>query len=206
MPTTRADTDHAADTQQIDASAPADAGSTRGRGVAAMSGWITAGVLAAAAVAFLVLTLVSRLTGPSGPQVPSAQTREQVLAAAKQCVAVTNTYRYTDVASFRKKGSACTTGQFTKKFQSAVDRFIKPNAPKQKFTQTAQINEAGIEQVSPNGKQWDVLVYGQLNITNSQTGKKGRVDPFAATVTMQQDASKGDKWLIAQLKTLSALG
>jgi hypothetical protein len=65
------------------------------------------------------------------------------------------------------------------------------------------VNTAGIESVTANGKQWNVLIYGQLNITNNQTGKQGRIDPFALVATME--SVKGT-WLIAKVTLLSTVG
>lgn len=124
-----------------------------------------------------------------------ANERGPVLAAAKSCMAAMNTYDYRKLAESEAKGVACTTGTFTGQYKQAFEKLIKPQAAKVQFTQTAQINNAGIESVSGDGQQWVVLVYGQLSTTNSQTGTKApTLTPFSARVTMQH---VGAKWLVA---------
>lgn len=124
-----------------------------------------------------------------------ADERGPVLAAAKSCMAAMNTYDYRKLAESEATGAACTTGTFSGQYKQAFEKLIKPQAAKVQFTQTAQINNAGIESVSGDGQQWVVLVYGQLSTTNSQTGTKApTLTPFSARVTMQH---VGDKWLVA---------
>jgi hypothetical protein len=124
-----------------------------------------------------------------------ADERGPVLAAAKSCMAAMNTYDYRKLAQSEADGVACTTGTFTGQYKQAFEKLIKPQAAKVQFTQTAQINDAGVESVSGDGQQWVVLVYGQLSTTNSQTGTKApTLTPFSARVTMQHVA---DKWLVA---------
>jgi Mce-associated membrane protein len=143
--------------------------------------------------------------GPDPQHVPQdkspAVVREQVLAAAKTCVAAANTYQYTDLDSYETKALACTTGQFTSQLQDTIERLIKANAPRLKSSQTAQINRGGIESVSQDGKQWTVLLFGQLSVTNNEN-KTPRTDPFAAQVRMDK---VGGKWLIGALTTVSSL-
>lgn len=169
------------------------------RTVPAWLAWLPAAAFVAVAIVFLALLIVSRV-GNSGNNITSAKQREIVLAAAKNCVAATNTYKYTDVDSYERAGLACSTGVYAKQYRTAMDTLIKKNAPTQKFTQIAQVNLAGIESVTDNGKQWSALVYGQLNITNVTTGKQGRVDPFSVVVTMEQ---AGGKWLIGNVRLVS---
>ncbi|MGI8678058.1 MAG: hypothetical protein ACR2LX_05100 [Jatrophihabitans sp.] len=160
--------------------------------------WVPAGVFVVVAGVFLALLAVARIGGTSDPSTSTKQ-RETVLAAAKNCVAATNSYKYTDIDSYEQRGLQCATGTYAKQYKTAVDTLIKKNAPTQKFTQLAQVNVAGVESVTDNGKQWAVLVYGQLNITNAST-PKGRIDPFSVVVTMEKPASK---WLIGNVRLLS---
>src|SRR5262249_20859585 len=125
--------------------------------------------------------------------------REQVLAAAKNCVATTNTYEYTALDVYENEALACTTGQFTSQLKDTIEQLIKVSAPKLKSSQRCQINQGGIEAVSPDGKQWTILLYGQLSVTNNQNAQP-RTDPFAAQVRM--DKVNG-KWLIGALTTVS---
>ncbi|HKC26456.1 MAG TPA: hypothetical protein VKB75_00455 [Jatrophihabitans sp.] len=169
--------------------------------------WLPAAVLSAGALVLAVLIIVlsngvwwgpSPSAAPTGAQSPNA-VRERVLAAAKTCVASTNSYKYTALDAYEKKALACSTGQFTSQLQNTIETLIKVNAPKLKSSQTAQINRGGIEAVTSDGRQWTVLLFGQLTVVNTND-PKGRTDPFAAQVIMQKT---GNQWLIAHLSTVS---
>jgi len=142
--------------------------------------------------------------GPDPKAVPQDRSasviREQVLAAAKTCVATTNTYQYTDLDTYETKALACATGEFSGQLRDTIERLIKVNAPKLKSSQTAQINLGGIESISADGNQWTILLFGQLSVTNTEN-KTPRTDPFAAQVRM--DKVDG-KWLISALTTVSS--
>jgi hypothetical protein len=125
--------------------------------------------------------------------------REKVLAAAKTCTAVSNTYKYTQLAAFENKALDCATGTFRAQLKTTIERLIKVNAPQLKASQRAQISRGGIETITSNGHQWTVLLFGQLAVTNTNY-PKGRTDPFAAQVRMQK---VNGKWLMADLKTVS---
>jgi hypothetical protein len=166
--------------------------------------WAPAGVLSVGAVVMAVLVIVFShgvWWGPDASRTPAggAKLREQVLAAAKTCVAATNTYKYTDMDTFETKALACTTGVFRGQLKSTIDSIIRVNAPKLKASQTPQINRGGIEAVSPDGRQWTILLYGQLSVTNSNDPQP-RTDPFAAQVRMER---VGGKWLISALTTVA---
>jgi hypothetical protein len=190
------DADDAADTSPRDESARPPA----------WLNWAPAGVLGAGALVMAVLLLVFShgvWWGPDASKVPGGKSanvvREQVLAAAKTCVAATNTYKYTDLDTYETNALGCATGKFVGQLKSTIETLVKVNAPKLKSSQTALINRGGIEAVSSNGKQWTVLLYGQLTVVNT-TDTKGRTDPFAAQVRMEK--VKGE-WLISGLSTVS---
>lgn len=175
------------------------------RAVPGWLAWLPAGVLGAGAVVMAVLMLISShgvWWGSTPPGPPSAAqvnvVRDQVLAAAKSCVAVTNDYSYQDLNSYETKALACTTGKLSGQLRQTIESIVKPNAPRLKATQATQINRGGIEAVSPSG-QWTILVFGQLAVTNTSY-PNGRTDPFAATVRMEQ---VGGKWLISGLSTVA---
>jgi hypothetical protein len=175
--------------------------------VPAWLNWLPAAVLSAGAIGMAVLLLVFShgvWWGPDPKSVPAdksaAVVREQVLAAAKTCVAAANTYQYTDLNSYESKALACTTGEFTNQLRDTIDRLIKVNAPRLKSSQTAQINRGGIEAINDDGTQWTILLFGQLSVTNNDN-QQPRTDPFAAQVRM--DKTNG-KWLIGALTTVSS--
>jgi hypothetical protein len=125
--------------------------------------------------------------------------REKVLAAAKTCVVASNTYKYTQLDAFEKQALACATGQFRTQLKSTIEKLIKVNAPQLKAAQRASINRGGIEAVTSDGKQWTVLLFGQLAVTNTNY-PQGRTDPFAAQVRMQKVSGA---WVMSDLKTVS---
>lgn len=145
--------------------------------------------------------------------------RGKVLAAAKSCIATMNTYDYRKLDLNERAGLACTTGALTDQYRQVFEKTIKPQAATVQFTQTAQVNEAGLQSVSADGDQWVILVFGQLAVSNSATGAGSpptgapsgsaapspspsgttappgpRLDPFSAQVTMQK---VHDKWLVS---------
>ncbi|MDQ1753176.1 MAG: hypothetical protein QOE71_4232 [Pseudonocardiales bacterium] len=161
--------------------------------------WLPAEVLTAGAVAMAVLMIVFShgvwWGRPSGNAV-----REEMLAAAKTCVAKTNTYKYTELDKYAATVKQCTTGRLTSQINQTISTVIKKYAPTLKATQTAQISRGGIEAVSPQGKQWTVLLFGQLSVVNTND-PKGRTDPFGAQVQMEK---VNGKWLMSGLKTIAS--
>jgi hypothetical protein len=159
--------------------------------------WVPAAVAAAAVVALLVIgAVVSHGVWWGKPSTPAAVSqRSQVLAAAKGCMATMNTYDYRKLDQAEAAGLKCTTGVLSGQYKAAMEKLIKPQAGQLKFTQTAQVNKAGIESVSKDGKQWVVLIFGQLSTTNTATGTETpRLDIFSARVTMQDVRGS---WLVA---------
>jgi hypothetical protein len=160
--------------------------------------WAPAGVLSAGAVAMAVLLIVFS-HGVWWGTTSSAVQREQVLAAAKTCLATANTYQYTALDAYEKKALACTTGGLTAKLRKTIDKLVRVRAPQLKAGQRAEINRAGIEAITKDGSQWTVLVFGQLAVTNTNY-PKGRTDPFAAEVRMQKAHGQ---WLMSDLQNVS---
>jgi hypothetical protein len=175
--------------------------------VPAWANWAPAAVLTAGALVVAVLLAVLShgvWWGPDPGRAPSAakvsQVRDQVQAAAKSCVAATNDYSYTALDAYETKALACTTGQFTGKLRNTIQNLVKKNAPALKAKQTTRINRSGIQSVTPDGKQWTILVFGQLSVVNANY-PDGRTDPFGALVTMEKTSGK---WLMANLDTVSS--
>lgn len=192
-------------------------------GASSVTRWLPAGILIVAAVTMGVLLLTfshsvwwakpsasAPTTGKSGsasspPTNPataaSNQLRERVLAAAKQCVVATNKYDYRTFDADEAAGLKCTTGVQSKRYKTAMENLIRAQASKIKASQVPQINLAGIESVTAGGKQWSIVVYGQLAIHNANV--KARTDPFAAVVRM--DYVHGT-WLMSDVQTLAEPG
>ncbi|MCZ4500308.1 MAG: hypothetical protein JWQ74_2863 [Marmoricola sp.] len=169
----------------------------------ALLSWVPSGVLAAAAVVLVVCLAIAGhgvYYGKDGVSAGQRNTfQQQVLAAAKTCLAAINTYDYRKVPTAEAAALACTTGPFTASLKNTYEKTIKVKAPPAKAVQTAQVNEAGIRSVSPDGKQVDVLVIGQLAITNVQTTSgTPTYDPFGTVVTLDK---VGSKWLIARYES-----
>jgi hypothetical protein len=165
--------------------------------------WTPAAVLGLAVVALLVL-LVAFSDGvywakPGNSSAARDKVQEKVLASAKTCFASLNSYDYRTLDASLAAGLKCTTGKFTSDYRTAFKTQITANAPTAKATQAAQVNTAGVASISPDGKQWVVLIYGQLQVSNVSTAKKSpRIDPFGAVVTLDEVASQ---WLISKVGT-----
>ena len=124
-------------------------------------------------------------------------TQQAALAAAKSCVATINTYDYRKLPAAESAALACVTGKLTTDLKSVYSQKLVPEAPVAKATQTAQINQAGIRDVSSDGKQIDVLVFGQLTVTNVSTASTSpQYEPFGVVATMND---VNGKWLVAKL-------
>jgi len=173
----------------------APATSTGGRTGSSPAVWLPAALLGLAAAAMVVVLVVS-LVG--GHKASASAIRDRVLAAAKTCLAASNSYSYKHLDAFEKKGLACGTGQFAVQFKQSVEKVLKKNAPSVKQTQTFQANEAGIIDVTAHDA-WDVMVYGQVHVVNVGTGKDGRTDPYGAIARLVEVHGK---WRIASLDTL----
>jgi hypothetical protein len=162
--------------------------------------WLSAGIIAAAVIVLLVLLVIASHGVYWAKSNTSAGARnayqEQVLSATKKCFATVNTYDYRKLSGLVSSDSACATGKFKADLQTALQKTILPQAPKLKAVQTAQVNKAGIVSVTPDGKQWTTLIYGQLTQTNSTTAKSPRTDLFGAVVTVNR---VGDQWLISKV-------
>jgi Mce-associated membrane protein len=158
--------------------------------------WVPAGVLGVAVVVLAVLCYTFG-TGVWHGAKSAGEVRTQVLAAAKTCTAKVSSYDYRKLAQSKKDGQSCATGQFKKDYTTAMDTIIAKEAPKTQTTQSVNVAKAGIEQVSSDGKQWTLLIYGQHTVTNKTTGlKTPRLDKLSVRVTMDK---VGDKWLISKL-------
>ncbi|MFN2562509.1 MAG: hypothetical protein ABR571_14610 [Jatrophihabitans sp.] len=160
--------------------------------------WLPAEMLTAAALIMAVLMIVFS-HGVWWGTASGNSVREEMLAAAKTCTVKTNTYKYTELPAYSAAVKQCTTGRLTGQINRTITTVIKKYAGPLKAVQTAHISRGAIESVSPHGKQWTVLVFGQLSVTNSNE-PKGRTDPFAAEVTMEKVHGK---WLMSGLQTVA---
>ena len=170
------------------------------RGIAAA--WVPAAVLGVAALVLVVLIGVAShgvYWSKSGVSASTRNTTQQAaLASAKSCIATINTYDYRKLSTAEAAALSCTTGKFTSCLKSVYTKTLEPKAPVAKAVQTAQVNQAGIRDVSSDGKQIDILTYGQLTLTNVTTSTTTpQYDPFGAIVTMNK---VGDKWLVSKIE------
>ncbi len=124
------------------------------------------------------------------------QVRQEVLAAAKPCVAAIVSYDYRKLAVSEKAGQACITGAFKADYTRAMETTVRTLAPQSKTVQVFQIAKAGIERVSPDGKQWVILLYGQQQVTNSTTKGTPRLDILNVEATLTK---VGNKWLVSSI-------
>ena len=145
--------------------------------------WVPAAVLSVCAVAMIVIIAVAA-HGVWYAKPSTSGQRDKVLAAAKRCTALANTYNYKTLPADEKRGLACTTGTWTTQYKQALTKIVIPSATQLKASQTVQINAAGIESVTGGGKQWTTIIYGQLTI--NQSGAVARMDPFAAIVRLDK--------------------
>jgi hypothetical protein len=160
--------------------------------------WAPAGVLSAGAIAMAVLLLVFSHGVWWGTTSASVQ-REEVLAAAKTCVATTQTYKYTDLDNYERKALACAAGTFRAQFKRTIENVVKKHAPSLKAVQRARIDRGGIESITKDGRQWTILVFGELAVTNTNY-PAGQTDPFGAQARMEK---VDGQWRLVGLQTVS---
>lgn len=176
--------------------------------------WFPAAVLGTAAVLLIGILVWFSHGGywdkpdtASGPKIstPSATEQEQVLAAAKTCFATLNSYDYRELPDALAAGLKCATGTFASDYKLAFQAQIEKLAPQVQAVQTAQVNKAGIVSISPDGKQWVILIYGQLQISNVSTQKSGspKINPVGGVLTMDH---VGDKWLVGKVDVDTGTG
>lgn len=167
--------------------------------------WLPAAALAVVAVVFAVVIAVTA-HGVWYAKPATNAVRDQVLAAAKTCVAATNSYKWNTIAADERNGLTCTTGAWATNYRNAMDKILIPSSKTLKTTQTTSITTAGVQSVQSHGRVWKVLVFGQASVT-SINQKTPRPDPFSAVVTMQKS---GGKWKVADidqvLKPIKASG
>jgi len=194
------------ETRAVGGRAPLPIGDGAPPSVPAWLNWAPAGVLAAGCVVMAILiTIFSHGVwwGPDRAAPPSrsavAQQREQVMAAAKSCAVAANDYDYRSLAAYEKKALACTTGGLTSQLKQTIESLIMKNAPTLQAKQVTQITRGGIETVTPDGKQWTLLLFGQLSVVNAKE-PNGRLDPFAAQVRMEKAHGK---WVMSKLTVVS---
>jgi Mce-associated membrane protein len=153
-------------------------------------------VLAAIAVVLAVLDVVLFVLPVQRSS--STAARGQVLAAAKADTALVISYNYQHVDADAAKAGATLTGAFAAEYQKSMNSIVKVQAPKLKAVVEGQIDSAGIEAVSGDGKQVTVIVFGQQKVTNS-TLTQPRTDLIRLRVTM---TLVGTMWKISQVSQI----
>lgn len=183
-------------------------GAARGAEASALSTaqrtrWIPAIVLGVLAYLIIggtnayALTALKHKPVPGGP---NQSLRQQVLAAAKTCTARILSYDYRSLDASEKAGQACSTGQLKSDYTQLMETTVKQIAPQNNVVQVFQVENAGIGKVSPDGKQWVVLVFGQQQITSKTATAGPRLDISNAVVTLNQ---VNGQWLISNMTTTS---
>ena len=127
--------------------------------------------------------LASNLQVPDGAYQSTSSTdaRQQVVDAATSCLTTMNTYDYRSVATTKKQGMACTTGDFTDHYASSFDQVTKA-AAQAKTSQTFQVTGAGVQQLGDDDAQ--LLVFAQIETTVAKDSPQYGV--LSAVVTMHK--------------------
>ncbi|UQX90359.1 hypothetical protein M6D93_17180 [Jatrophihabitans telluris] len=145
--------------------------------------------LAVANVALVVLK-PAKATG--------AGDRAAVLAAARTGVEPVLSYNYKTVPADAARARRYLTGTFATQYQTSIDKVVAVQAPKVRAVVSAQVDSAGLEAVSGDGKQATVVVFAQQKVTNTSITQP-RVDLVRLRVTLNL---VGSRWLIANLQQL----
>ena len=107
-------------------------------------------------------------------------------------------YSYQHFDADVAKAKAQFTGRAATDYATAMAKTIKPTAAKVKAVVQAQTDGAGVESVSPDGRQVTVVVFGEQKVTNS-TLSAPRTDIFRVRATM--DLVSGH-WLVSKLANI----
>ena len=143
-------------------------------------------VLAGAAAVAVAATL------PSGAG--STGERDRALAAAKSEVPLILSYDYANFDAGLAKAKAQLTGRAVTDYVTAMTQTIKPAATKVKAVVQAQTDGAGVESVSPDGRQVTVVVFGEQKVTNTSLSAP-RTDLFRVRATLDL---VGGRWLVSK--------
>jgi hypothetical protein len=120
------------------------------------------------------------------------------LAAARIGVMTVDSYDYRKLDQDRSAGTAVTTGTFRNAYQSSMSGAVKLHATQYKTVQLCAVQKTGLASLNADATQADVLVYGQLAIT--ETGSSSTAPtPVSLNVTMKL---VGGEWLIADMADL----
>jgi len=146
------------------------------------------GLLVLAGVAAVVLA--ANLPARSG----SSGERDRALAAAKTEVPLILSYNYASFDADVAKAKAELTGRAVTDYTTAMSQTIKPAAVKVKAVVQAQTDGAGVESVSPDGRQVTVVVFGEQKVTNTSLSAP-RTDLFRVRATLDL---VGGNWLVSK--------
>jgi Mce-associated membrane protein len=124
--------------------------------------------------------------------------QDKVLAAAKSGAGLLLSYNYQHIDADKATTLPHLTGKFATDYATSMDTVIKPQAPKVKAVVEGQVDSAGIESVSPNGKQVVVVVFGQQKVSNTGLTQP-RTDIARLRVTLDL---VGDTWKISNLSQI----
>jgi Mce-associated membrane protein len=162
--------------------------------------WIPAVIAALALVAVLVIGVWQSHGVWWGKKLGDTRTEQQqrVLAAAKSCTAAILSYDYKRLDQTQAAAEACITGQFKQDYEQSFE-LVRTAAPQKNASQTFQVANGGVSDVSDDGKQWVVMLYGQIGYTDSTVKNGPRLDISTPIVTLTE---VNGKWLVSKMDTI----
>jgi Mce-associated membrane protein len=162
--------------------------------------WIPAVIAGLALVAVLVVGVWQSHGVWWGKKLGDTRTEQQqrVLAAAKSCTAAILSYDYKRLDQTQAAAEACITGQFKQDYDQSFE-LVRTAAPEKSASQTFQIANGGVSDVSSDGKQWVVMLYGQIGYTDSTVKNGPRLDISTPIVTLTE---VNGKWLVSKMDTI----
>jgi Mce-associated membrane protein len=153
---------------------------------------LIAAVLVLAALVVTNVLLVSRAS--AGPK----DNLDQILSTTKTNTALLFSYDYRHVDADKNAAASHLTGEQKTQYIKAMNELVVPNAATQQAVVVFTVDSAAITEISSDGKQAQLLVYGHTTTSN-------KASTTAETDSVQLDMTvklvKGS-WLIAQSKQL----
>lgn len=150
---------------------------------------LVAGALALAVVVALVVFLINRDGGDGTParaaddlvaQVTDEARAQGFVAGATSDIAAVTSYSYQTLASDIANGEAVSTGGYRARYRAALTGSLGATTMRLHRTQSFDLAVAGIGQISSNGRQAHVLLFGTQNVQDDTTD--GRTDQSLITL------------------------
>lgn len=127
-----------------------------------------------------------------------AEARREVPSLAKTYAAKILSYDYRHIRQDADTASAVTVGDYRRQYRQSMDQLIIPQATGLKAVVRAEVLNAGVTEVSDDGRQAVVVVFANQTVTNTRI-QGPRVDQVRVRLTMVRDDGS---WRVSKVDSL----